>query len=201
MLLTRVRSTRTSLLFVIFVAALVFSTPAVRHNLESVFADGLSGFSFTGSGVDWHSRDKGHQKSHHHDDDHHSIPAIEGEHPDVIAATTAATTDATTATTTAATTPIPATATATATQFQQGSALIAWLQLQGITPDRTPIVTIADSKYLRPLHSLKQHLEQWGRAQDLVTLCLDWECAKDPTFHGYPGFLKDGEQSVALLKV
>jgi hypothetical protein len=198
MLLKRFRSTRTWLLFGIFVAALVFSIPAVRYNLESVFANGLSGFSYTGSGVDWHSQDKGHQKGHPDDGDHHSIAAIEDEHPDVIAATAAAST------------PIPASdatssaATATATQFRQGSALVAWLQLQGFTSDRTPIVTIADSKYLRALHSLKQRLEQWGRGQDLVALCLDWDCAKDPTFHGYPGFVTDDkelQQSVALLKV
>ena len=79
-----------------------------------------------------------------------------------------------------------------------------WLKSRGITSDVTPIVTIADSKYLRVLHSLRSRLETWGYGLHLVVLCLDAACVHDEALHGYAGFMQDGGQvmhSVALLKV
>jgi hypothetical protein len=68
-----------------------------------------------------------------------------------------------------------------------------WLQSQGVATSSTPIVTIADSKYIRALHSVQNYLEKWGRGQDLVVLCLDTGCVEDKTFNGYPT-LVDGDE-------
>jgi hypothetical protein len=82
--------------------------------------------------------------------------------------------------------------------------LDVWLQSQGITSDRTPIVTIGDAKYLRALHSLQRRLQLWNRGQDLVVLCLDTECAQDSALDGYPYLMEDDQEvmhSIALIKV
>jgi hypothetical protein len=65
-------------------------------------------------------------------------------------------------------------------------------------------VTIADSKYIFPLHHLQKRLDKFGYGQDLVVLCLDDACAEDESFHGWAVHLDPAEQvmyQVASMKV
>ncbi len=81
---------------------------------------------------------------------------------------------------------------------------VDWLQGNGVTNDRHPVVTIADSKYVHSLHHLQRRLNKWGYGQDLVVLCLDDVCAEDEEFHGWAVHLDPSEQvmyQVASMKV
>lgn len=82
--------------------------------------------------------------------------------------------------------------------------LIAWIKSSGISSERIPLISIADSKYIQALRSLKARLDRWGRGSDFIVICLDTACTEENSFKGYGGYIhKDGKvmDSVALIKV
>ncbi len=84
------------------------------------------------------------------------------------------------------------------------SPLIAWMQSSGITPDRIPLISIADSKYIQALRNIKSRLDKWDRGSDLVVICLEIACTREDSFKGYGGYIsQDGKvmYNVALIKV
>ena len=81
-----------------------------------------------------------------------------------------------------------------------------WLMKRGLMPGKAvPIVTIADSSYLHVLHATQHRLGKWGYDHNLVVLCLDEACTKDPELlNPYPGYLLGSDaamHAVALFKV
>lgn len=184
MLLKSLRSIRVVFVLVISSLAFIYFIPGGRDGLDRAIAGELPRFSRTSSPSDRTSSIN----------DHPNTPNPEQpklEDPKAVAPAEN-----------------PAAAQVAESEAQQKVAdnLGPWLVSQGITSDVTPIITIADSKYLRALHSLQRRLQQWDRGQHLVVLCLDAACAEDESFRGYPSFIeakdhKEVMHYIGLLKV
>jgi hypothetical protein len=186
MLLKSLRSIRVAFVLAIFFLAFIYYIPGGRNRLDRVIAGKLPQFSLPSPPSDRVSSIKDHPNTSKPEQPKPDDPKPS---PEILA-------------------PAESPATAKVAEAQQNAAdnLGSWLTSQGITPDITPIITIADSKYLRALHSLQRRLEQWGRGQHLVVLCLDAACAEDKSFRGFPSFIEAEDHkavmhSIGLLKV